>query len=386
LKVSVSKLLQDIPEEKRKGDDMADSVGTQITTARDSIGRATDTLVKASYLLRIARLLDTEPNSVIRNMDSLREALCQVENMRILVVADAEKLPNPVVAWARFVEDKTIAKKVAKLDRKSERLSPAGLNPGHICQIVPLQSIDSSYSIHIAKGPKTLLDPNLPALILALAYLQIVEGHLWTSIRGSGLAYGSHFSRNTDSGHLTFTIYRAPDAYKAFAAAKEIIMGYVNGTILFDKHLLEGALSSIVVMFTDKESDMASAAVQSFINQVIHSIGKDWNTALLKKVQAVTEEDLRRVLKDVVMGCFEEHRCVSVCVAAEPKTEDIKKGFLGEGFTVRVSNLEEFQDSYGLEVPGVVDTKGDSENEGEDEDEVDESGSEDEGPSSEEEE
>lgn len=157
-------------------------------------------------------------------------------------------------------------------------------------------------------------------------------------------------------------------------------MGYVNGTTQFDKHLLEGALSSIVVRFADNEPDMSSAAAQSFINQVVHNVGKDWNTVLLKKVQAVTEEDLRRVLKDVVMGCFEEHRCVSVCVAAEPKTEDIKKGFLGEGFTVRVSNLEEFQDNYGLEVPGVVDTKGDSE------DEVDESGSEDEGPSSEEEE
>lgn len=110
MKVSVSKLLQDIPEEKRKGDDMVDSVGTQITTARDSIERATDTLVKASYLLRIARLLDTEPKSVIHKMGSLREALCQVENMRILVVADTEKLPNPVAAWARFVEDKTIVR------------------------------------------------------------------------------------------------------------------------------------------------------------------------------------------------------------------------------------------------------------------------------------
>ena len=162
-------------------------------------------------------------------------------------------------------------------------------------------------------------------------------------------------------------------------------MSYVNGTTPFDKHLLEGALSSIVVRFADNEPDMASAAKQSFINQVIHGVGKDWNTVLLKNVRAVTEEDLRKVLKDVVMGCFEEHRCVSVCVAAEPKTESIKKGFLGEGFTVRVDDLEAFQDSYGLEVQGVVDTKSscDRESGDEGEDEVDESGSEDEGSSGE---
>lgn len=89
---------------------MTNSVGTQIVAARDSIGRATDTLVKASYLLRIAKLLDIEPDSVIRKMEDLREALCQVENMRILVVADAEKLPNPVVTWARFVQNQEIVR------------------------------------------------------------------------------------------------------------------------------------------------------------------------------------------------------------------------------------------------------------------------------------
>ena len=89
---------------------MTNSVGTQITTARDSVGRATDTLVKASYLLRIAKLLDIEPDTVIHKMDGLREALCQAENMRILVVADAEKLPNPVVAWARFLEGQKVVR------------------------------------------------------------------------------------------------------------------------------------------------------------------------------------------------------------------------------------------------------------------------------------
>jgi len=118
---------------------------------------------------------------------------------------------------------------------------------------------------------------------------------------------------------------------------------------------------------------MATAGIQSFINQVIRGVGKEWNTILLQKVQAVTEEDLKRVLKDVVMGCFEKDRCVTICVAADGKVENIKAGFKEAGFTVEVSELEMFQDNYGLEVEGVIDTK--EEDEAND-DEEDETGSE----------
>lgn len=147
--------------------------------------------------------------------------------------------------------------------------------------------------------------------------------------------------------------------------------------------MLEGALSSIVVRFADSEADMATAGTQSFINQVIRGVGKEWNSILLQKVQAVTEEDLKRVLKDVVMGCFEKDRCVTICVAADGKVENIKAGFREAGFTVEVSELERFQDNYGLEVEGVIDTT--EEDEENDDNEEDETGSDEEETESEEE-
>ena len=102
--VAVSKILQDIPEEKRNGDSMAKSVMKQITQSRESIGRATDTLVKALYMKRIAKLLETDEKVVIDQMEQLRTALCGLENMRVFVVADVEKLVEPVGAWKVFVE------------------------------------------------------------------------------------------------------------------------------------------------------------------------------------------------------------------------------------------------------------------------------------------
>ncbi|KAF8464620.1 cytoplasm protein [Kalaharituber pfeilii] len=373
IEVAVSKLLQDIPEEKRSGDNMAYSVSVQITESLESIGRATDTLVKASYLKRIAKLLQADEKKVLSQLELVRVSLCRLENMRIFVIANVEKLPNLVTAWAEFVEGRTTTGKIVDLDSKSKRLSLVGQNPGNVCQIVPLPSIDSSYSTHITKGPTSLLDPTLPALILALAYLQTTEGPLWVGVRGTGLAYGAHFSRNTDAGQLIFDIYRAPDAYKAFAVAKDVIKGYIEGTTPFDPHLLEGALSSIVVRFAESEADMAAAGTQSFINQVIRGVGPEWNSILLKKVKGVTEDDLRTVLRDVVMGCFEKERSVTVCVVAEGKVENVKSGFENAGFTVKVDKLEKFQHSYGLEVDGVIDTKEEAREDGSDEDENEDS-------------
>lgn len=86
---------------------MAYSVGTQITEARESIGKAMDTLTKASFLKRIAKLLNTQPEKVTNQMEKLRASLCKVENMRIFVIADVEKLENPVASWAGFVEGRT---------------------------------------------------------------------------------------------------------------------------------------------------------------------------------------------------------------------------------------------------------------------------------------
>ena len=100
----MSKLLQDIPEEKRSGEVMSASVGIQITESRESIERATDTLVKAAYLKRISKLLEVDKQRVLDQMETLRESLCQVHNIRIFVVADVEKLSNPVSAWVGFVE------------------------------------------------------------------------------------------------------------------------------------------------------------------------------------------------------------------------------------------------------------------------------------------
>jgi len=69
--------------------------------------------------------------------------------------------------------------KLSPIDRRGPRLTPEGTKPGKITHIVPLPTIDSSFSIHFAIGPDSPNHPKLPALLLAISYLDAVEGPLW---------------------------------------------------------------------------------------------------------------------------------------------------------------------------------------------------------------
>lgn len=300
---------------------MSVSVNSMISYSRESIGRAQDTLVKALYLKRIGKLLEEKPGEVVTQMEELRNTFCKLENFRILVIADVTKLKNPVSAWKDFVANKSFTGSLAPIDRRKQRLTPQGSKPGGVTHVVPLPTIDSSFSVHVALGPDSPSHPKLPAMLLAISYLDAVEGPLWRAVRGTGLAYGTGFSKNIDAGHIQFTVYRSPDAYKAWAAARKVVTDHINGTVEFDKFSLEGALSSIVVQFADEESSMSAAATMSFINQVIHGQSKDYNMELLKKIRAVSVDDLKSVLKEVLLPVFMPEKSNTVVVTAPVKTD-----------------------------------------------------------------
>ena len=116
-----------------------------------------------------------------------------------------------------------------------------------------MSTIDSSFALLVGKGPGAFDDPDLPALMVARAYMDAVEGPLWVAVRGTGLAYGTGFMRSINIGLMMFSIIRSPDSYKAFMAAKEQVDGYATGTLELNKFALEGAISEIVLGMADEQ-------------------------------------------------------------------------------------------------------------------------------------
>ncbi|MCJ1281964.1 hypothetical protein MMC26_001287 [Xylographa opegraphella] len=364
VKASTAKLLADIPEEKRDGSTMTWSAALMTNTAPESIGRARDTLVKALYLKRVKRLLETEPDTILSQLEMIRQAIGKVSNFRVLVIANVETLKKPVSAWEALAT--TGFGKLAPLDKRLGRLSEAGKHPGNLAYITPL-AIDSSFAYAVGKGPQSLQDPQVPALRVAMAYLDAVEGPMWTAVRGTGLAYGTGFSRSIDSGHVTFSIYRSPDVSKAFKASRDTLQGFISGTTSFDSLALEGAISSIVLDFANNQATMAASAHESFIRQVVRDLPNDWNDHVLKRVRNVTVEEVRKAMGNTLLPLFTAESTNLFVTCAAVMQEGLVKGFESMGFRPEVKPLTFFQDDYGLKAGDEEDGKDDDD----DDDDID---------------
>jgi Zn-dependent M16 (insulinase) family peptidase len=153
--------------------------------------------------------------------------------------------------------------------------------------------------------------------MVAIGYLETVEGPLWNAVRGAGYAYGSFFSRNVESGVINYKVYRSPDASKAIIASRDAISKIANEEVPIDKHLLEGTISQIVVSFADEQSTMPGAAQQNFVQSVFRQLPKDWSKDILKRVREVNEDEIRQALKDIIMPCFEPGKSNVVITCAK---------------------------------------------------------------------
>lgn len=70
LQATLARLLAEIPDEKRSGNDMMYAVDQVIVATPASIPRARGTLTQAVYLKRIGKLLETEPETVVSQVST----------------------------------------------------------------------------------------------------------------------------------------------------------------------------------------------------------------------------------------------------------------------------------------------------------------------------
>jgi Zn-dependent M16 (insulinase) family peptidase len=333
LKAAVVKALADIPEAKRDGRAMASEVEIAIHSVRESFPAAKRTLVKAVYLRRLKKLLETDPDTVISWFEDLRRTLFTFQNLRVLVTVDVSKLPNPVAAWDILSSsapghESAGSTPTNPIIKPYTMLSAEGANPGaYGSVIIPMTTLDSSYSVSTASGLKSYADPRLPAYLVALGYLEAVEGPLWNAVRGNGLAYGVSFSREVDGGYVQFRVYRSPDATRAIDASRRAVAAIAAGEEPLDRHLVEGAVSGVVMAFADEQATMAAAAQQNFVLGVVRGLDPvGWNRDVLAKIREVSDEQIREVMREVLLPVFEAGRS-NVVVTCAPIMQEVSTPF-----------------------------------------------------------
>lgn len=348
IKATTTKLLADIPEDKRDGENMVTSIELMVGTAPSSVARACNTLVKAVYLKRIRSLLEREPQTVIDQLKEIKAVLCAPNNFRALVSANIEKLQRPVSSWDSFTENLGNSGPLNPLDARLSRLSDQGRYPGHTAYIIPIPALDSSFLLAVSQGPSSFHDTIYPALMVATTYLSSIAGPLWVAIRGTGLAYSMHFSRHVESGQVSLSIGSSPDPSKAFVASREVVQNLVFNPDAFDTFTLEAAVSSIVSGLAHAESTSAGAAEISFVRQVMRGLPKEWPSVILERVKKVKVEEIRRAMKDILLPIFEPTTANLFVTCAPIMERKAAMAFSEIGFTPQVKPLAFFQDDYGL--------------------------------------
>lgn len=371
---SLSQILADIPDEKRRGDSMVHSVMEMLQCKQESSARAMETLSKALYLKRTKKLLSANPAVVINRFSELREALHRPENFRILIIADVRKLVNPVSAWKSLTNGFDVKKPLDPVDKQMALLSDIGLNPGKSAVVVRISAIQTSYVLLAAKGPDAYDHPDLPAMMVTRAFLNASEGPLWIGIRGKGMAYSTRILYSIDLGKVILLVSKSADPYNAIMSAKEQVEGYATGRWELNNCALKAAVSMVVLFVANNLSSMASTAKNSFANQVIRGIDRNWQTQMLAKVQAVKPEQVKNAMLKYLLPLFEPKSSNLFVTCGPIMVEKLKDSLTNIGYPVVVRSLESFQDPYGLDAEGDEDD--------EDEDSDDEDGDDDEGDGS----
>ena len=373
IKSITKRLLAEVPDEKRGGEDMTYATELMTGTARSSITRACSTLVAAVYLKRVALLLKRNPDVVLKKLEDIRTALFQPSNWRVLVIADVARLEHPVTSWQTLVKGLDNSKALRPLDSRLSRLSRQGRCPGNTAYVIPIPSIDSAYAIAVGKGPCSYDDPLLPALMIVTSLLNNFEGPLNNATRGPGLAYDVSFQYHITSGQVSLSINRAANVLGAFIACKEVVQAFVSGKTQLDAFSLEGAISSIVFGFANAEATALSAAESSFVRQVIRGLPKDWPTVILARIRQVKVEEILDVMRDVVTPVFEGKTANLFITCAPVMQKELVTGFREIGFEAEVKPLDFFQDDYDFDVGEDVNVDGgDGDQDEDDEDEEDE--------------
>ncbi|KAF9208991.1 hypothetical protein BGZ49_006848 [Haplosporangium sp. Z 27] len=328
LKVIATKLLNDIPQQKRDGSRMSRACMNHITYDHEKSNLAAlNVLNQAKFLPDVIKQLEQEPEIVIKAMTELREILTNPANIHIQVQGNILKQDQPKSAWANNFGLKNSSVVLAPIPFSSQVWSEAGRAPGKKGFVVNMPSIESSFALHIAHGPTNYLDPDYAALLVLSEALDTLEGPFWKQLRGSGF--------------LAFSIYRSPDALRAYNLAFKIVNDYATGKSKFTKQELDGAKASIVYRIVRKEETISGAATEAFLNQVLKKVSANYNKEFLERVQAVTPEQIQIAMDKYLIKVFQPESSIVVVTSATTKVKDISEGFKKIGFQLETKNIDD---------------------------------------------
>jgi len=281
--------------------------------------------------------------NVVKELEAIREAIFQVNNMHVFVAANLRCIPSLldtlVTSLTRKDDDKTAVdtqqgRLIKNVSASSVLRTQGEGGEGAVCA---LSAIESGFLTITAPGIDAY-NPHRASLLLAIEYLTALEGDFWVKLRGAGLTYGYSIGDSTDSQLLRFSLSTCTDVPTAFEAASIIITDYASGKAKVSEVGLENAKASLAFSIISGRSSKLTAASKSFV-RTFKGEKMDYDHHLLSLISKVTTENVMHAVVTYLVPIFEPSSKLAIA-CPNNKLDSVHNYFMERGW----SNLKKLSE------------------------------------------
>jgi len=338
VKIIATKMENSIAEMKRSGSSLSKVLLNCLVFDNDNIINSVSFINQQTFLKDLLKTLNDDSSKTIENLETLMAKLAQPENMSVHISADVENIKKygcPLSPWKVFGIPAEQPNHSSNHLKGKENFGMKGCGDQHV--IYPLGGCESSYLVRCCN---TISDPrhqDLPALLLYLQYINQLEGPMWRQIRGAGYAYGYAMYPVVSKGLLYLTLYRATNPSAAFAEAKKIALTSLLDGDEIDDALFESAAPSLIFELIEKEKTISDVVAESLIG-FFQQTDRKYQQEFLKRVTAVTKEEMKEVGLKYIKPLFDESVSRTVVVCSSVRVAEIQQEF--KGFDVNLTKID----------------------------------------------
>eukprot|EP01068_Selenidium_serpulae_P006408 Selendium_serpulae@DN4372_c0_g1_i2.p1 len=159
---------------------------------------------------------------------------------------------------------------------------------------IGLSSVDSAYLALTADGVWGYQDAEWAPMVVMCEYFSAFEGPLYHAVRGGGSAYSFEVWCSALTGTLEFRISKSTEIVEAFCSGMSVLRDYADGRTSFEEGRVFEAKASTLFSYISNEETVTEYAVET-LEFIFKQVSHTHNHDMLRKVQAVTVEDLKRV-------------------------------------------------------------------------------------------
>ncbi|CAL1201671.1 unnamed protein product [Candida parapsilosis] len=352
IKVILEKILGSLPDKKRNGELMMYSSQFRNLFNDSSLRKQQDSINTEIFFKELLQLInDGEFDTIKRDLEEIKSNLFQLDNIKIIVLGDVSGLDAPVSSWEKLISlkeetqenpiDKVVSSIVpfSQLPRSFQFKSDLGSKCHHEAFLIDMRATESTHLVSVTPIPTDYLHEDVARIALAIEFLCAIEGPFWRSIRGSGLAYGVSMKQNTETGFLSFQLYRASDAKQAWIEARELVKKYASGELAIDALSLENAVASIVNELANAQESSYDSASAKIVDNLFKARGPNYLESYLTQLEQLDANDVKYVLQKYFINLFDAAHSVVFTSLPMEKVEEMDNFFQSRGYNINVEEV-----------------------------------------------